>query len=186
MKKVLRKIHLYLGLFTLPMGLILATTGILFIAGFDEDTGETSNKYTSLEVVEKGKEIEFLERWTAENNISMPRTNEIVEDKGSIVVGTPLYNIIVTSKSDKTLIKTVKKSILGALFIAHEAKDARWYINILSILLGVSMITFYVSGIIIASFKKNIDGKKVVKKEYIVTLILGFVITITLLIVSIA
>ena len=184
MKKALRKIHLYLGLFTLPMGLIIAITGILFVIGFDEDTGATINEYTSLEIVEEGKEVEFLKKWTAENNIAMPRTNEVMEHKGSIIVGTPYYNITVTVEDDGTSIETIKKSFIGVLFLAHEAKDLRWYIKILSILLGLSMTTFYISGIIIASFKKTVDGKKVVKKEYVVTLILGFVITTLIIIIS--
>lgn len=184
-KKALRKIHLYLGLFTLPMGLILAITGVLFIADFDEDTGATINEYTSLEIAEEGKEVEFLKKWTAENNISMPRTNEVMEHKGSMIVGTPLYNITVTVEDDKTSIETIKRSLLGVLFLTHEAKDLRWYINILSVLLGISMMTFYISGIVIASFKKTVDGKKVVRKEYVVTLILGFIITILLITVSV-
>ena len=184
MKKALRKIHLYLGLFTLPMGLILALTGVLFIAGLDEETGATINEYTTLEIVEEGTEVEFLKRWTAENNIAMPRTTEVMEHKGSIIVGTPLYNIVVTVEDDKTSIETIRKTMFGVLFLVHEAKDLRWYINILSILLGVSLFTFYISGIIIASFKKNVDGKKVVKKEYVVTLILGFVITFIVIAIS--
>ena len=185
MKKVLRKIHLYLGLFTLPMGLILALTGVLFIVGLDEDTGATVNEYTSLETVEEGTEVEFLERWTAENNIAMPRTTEVMEHKGSIIVGTPLYNITITVEDDGTSIETIKKSFIGVLFLVHEAKDLRWYVKILSILLGVSLFTFYISGLIIATFKKTVDGKKVVKKEYVVTLILGFLITTILIAISV-
>ena len=45
MKKLLRKIHLYLGLFTLPMGLLLALTGVLYIAGFNQNSGAIIKKY---------------------------------------------------------------------------------------------------------------------------------------------
>lgn len=186
MKKLLRKIHLYLGLFTLPMGLLLAVTGVLYIAGFNQDSGATIEKYTlDGVVIEAGNEVAFLNDWTKQNNVEMPRTTEIGEGKGgTAIIGTPHYGLEIKSGENQTIITTTKRSVLGDMIMIHKAK-VRWFANVLSILLGISMLLFYISGIVIASFKKNVNGEKVLKKEYIITLVLGVIITTAVCVASV-
>lgn len=186
MKKMLRKIHLYLGLFTLPMGLLLALTGVLYIIGFNQDSGATIEKYIlDGVVIEAGNEVAFLNDWTSKNNVEMPRTTEVMPYKGgTIIVGTPHYSIQIKAGKDQTTLTTTKRSMLGDMIMIHKAK-VRWYVNILSVLLGISMLLFYISGIVIASFKKNVNGEKVLKKEYIITLALGVVITTAVCVASV-
>ncbi len=73
MKKLFRKIHLYLALFTIPVGVMLAITGALYVLGADQDTGAKLNTYKVEQIIPKGEEIAFLEKWTAENNVKMPK-----------------------------------------------------------------------------------------------------------------
>ena len=186
MKKMLRKIHLYLGLFTLPMGLLLALTGVVYISGSNQDVGAEINKYTlDGVVIEAGTEVEFLQDWTSKNNVEMPRTTEIISGKGGTkIIGSPHYGIEIKAGQGQTTLTTTKRSVLGDMIMIHKAK-VRWYANVLSVLLGISMLMFYVSGIVIASFKKTVNGQKVLKKEYIITLILGFVVTTAVCVASV-
>ncbi len=186
MKKLLRKIHLYLGLFTLPMGLLLALTGIVYISGFNQNVGAEINKYTlDGVVIEAGNEVSFLQEWTSKNNVEMPRTTEINQGKGgAVIVGTPHYGIEIKPGKNQTFLTTTKRSVLGDMIMIHKAK-VRWFANVLSILLGISMFMFYISGIVIASFKKNVNGEKVLKKEYIITLALGIIITVFVCVASV-
>ena len=39
MKKIFRKIHLYMALFTIPVGIMIAITGALYVLGADQNTG---------------------------------------------------------------------------------------------------------------------------------------------------
>ena len=186
MKKMLRKIHLYLGLFTLPMGLLLAITGVVYISGFNQNVGAEINQYTlDGVVIEAGNEVAFLTDWTSKNNIEMPRTTEVNSGKGGTkTVGSPHYGIEIKTGKDQTILTTTKRSVLGDMIMIHKAK-VRWYANVLSVLLGISMLMFYISGIVIASFKKNVNGEKVLKKEYIITLVLGVIITTAVCVASV-
>ena len=46
MKKIFRKIHLYMALFTIPVGIMVAITGALYILGADQNTWAETNTYT--------------------------------------------------------------------------------------------------------------------------------------------
>ena len=39
MKKIFRKIHLYMALFTIPVGIMMGLTGALYVLGANQDTG---------------------------------------------------------------------------------------------------------------------------------------------------
>ncbi len=168
------------------MGLLLALTGVLYIAGFNQDSGATIKKYhLDGVVIEAGNEIAFLTDWSAKNNIDMSRTTELSSGKGgSKLVGTPHYSIGIKVVNGETILTTTERSVLGNMIMIHKAK-VRWYANVLSVMLGISMLLFYITGIVIASFKKNVNGKKVLKKEYLITLLLGIIITTAICIASV-
>jgi len=184
MKKVLRKLHLYLGLFTIPLGLMYAITGILYTAGIDEKIGIQEDTYIIQEHIRSGDELNFITIWAVKNNIELPSNLHIENDDGDIIIGGAYYSINIEPKDDMTEIIVTTRSILGTILTLHESK-AKWYFDILAIFLGISLISFYISGIVIASFTKNIAGKKVIKKEYLIVMLLGFIVTISLGIASI-
>lgn len=204
-KKLMRKAHLYLGLFTIPIGMLFAISGIVLLLGANEMTFAKIDQYIVDTTVESGNEVAFLKNWTKENNIQMPKNiNVSPARQGAMRVGSVNYHILIRSngysmgnrnqggnqnarinENNTTTITVVKPSIIGIIITIHKA-HAKSYINILSILLAISMVLFYVSGVIIASFKKNVDGKRVFKKDYMVVLVLGFVITIIVAIISIS
>lgn len=55
MTKQFRNIHIYLSLFFLPLALMYALSGILYIAGINQDFGATKQTYTLVQNIEKGK-----------------------------------------------------------------------------------------------------------------------------------
>ena len=178
MKKLFRKIHLYLALFTIPVGVMLAITGALYVLGADQDTGAKLNTYKVEQIIPKGEEIAFLEKWTAENNVKMPKKN-ISLDKAKVnrMIGSAGYTITLKDKENYTEIVTMKRSFLGNMIMLHKAKGGILF-KIMLVVYGLVLVIFYVSGIIIATFKKNVNGKLVPKTESYVVIAAGIIVKI--------
>jgi len=184
MKKIIRKLHLYLGLFTIPLGLMYAVTGIASISGISQTSGAEKQTYTINEKIEQGNELDFIIPWAEENNIELPSDLSVDKIYKTTVIGGVYYSINLLPKDNLTEITVSTRSIIGTMIMLHRA-ESRWYFNILGILLGISLISFYISGIVIASFSRNINGKKIIKKEYLIVIFIGFIVTISFGIVSI-
>lgn len=178
MKKIFRKIHLYLALFTIPVGIMVALTGALYIFGVDQDTMAEKNTYIVNQIIPKGEEFSFLKAWTNENNIKMPKENLSMDKSGvNRVIGSVGYSITLKEKNGTTEINTTKRSLIGNMVMLHKAKAGILF-KIMMVLYGIVLIVFYISGLIIAVFKKNVNGKLVPKTESYVVIAAGFVITI--------
>lgn len=184
MKKIFRKIHLYMALFTIPVGIMIGLTGALYVLGADQDTGAETKTYTVNQIIPKGEEISFLEKWTKENNVKMPKAN-VSLDKAKVnrTVGSASYLITLKEKDGITEIVTLDRSILGDMIMLHKAKGGLLF-KIMMVLYGIVLITFYISGLIIAVFKKNVNGKLVPKTESYVVIATGFIVTIILAVLS--
>ena len=63
------------------------------------------------------------------------------------------------------------------MVMLHKAKAGILF-KIMMVLYGIVLIVFYISGLIIAVFKKNVNGKLVPKTESYVVIAAGFIITI--------
>lgn len=178
MKKIFRKIHLYLALFTIPVGIMVALTGALYILGVDQDTMAKKNSYTVNQIIPEGEEFSFLQIWTKENNVKMPKQN-LSKDKSGLnrVIGSAGYSITLKEKNGITEINTTKRSLIGNMIMLHKAKAGILF-KIMMVLYGIVLIVFYISGLIIAVFKKNVNGKLVPKTESYVVIAAGFIITI--------
>lgn len=184
MKKIFRKIHLYMALFTIPVGIMVAITGALYILGANQDTWAETNTYTVNQTIPKGQEIEFLKQWTKENNVKMPKENvSLDKSKVNRTIGSAGYLITLKDKENSTEIVTLKRSIIGNMIMLHKAKAGLLF-KILMVLYGIVLVGFYISGIIIATFKKNVNGKLVPKTESYVVIAAGFIVTIIFAIIS--
>ena len=184
MKKIFRKIHLYMALFTIPVGIMIAITGALYVLGADQNTGAEIKTYTVNQIIPKGEEVAFLETWTKENNIKMPKA-DVSMDKAKVnrTVGSAGYIITLKEKDGSTEIVTLDRSFLGKMIMLHKAKGGILF-KIMMVLYGIVLVTFYVSGLIIAVFKKNVNGKLVPKTESYVVIAAGFIVTIILAVLS--
>lgn len=184
MKKIFRKIHLYMALFTIPVGIMIAITGALYVLGADQDTGAETKTYTVNQIIPKGEEVAFLENWTKENNVKMPKA-QVALDKAKInrTVGSAGYFITLKEKEGTTEIITLDRSLLGKMIMLHKAKGGILF-KIMLVLYGIVLVSFYISGLIIAVFKKNVNGKLVPKTESYVVIAAGFIVTIILAVLS--
>lgn len=184
MKKIFRKIHLYMALFTIPVGIMIAITGALYVLGADQDTGAEIKTYTVNQIIPQGEEVAFLETWTKENNVKMPKA-DVSMDKAKVnrTVGSAGYIITLKEKDGATEIVTLDRSFLGKMIMLHKAKGGILF-KIMMVLYGIVLVTFYVSGLIIAVFKKNVNGKLVPKTESYVVIAAGFIVTIILAVLS--
>lgn len=184
MKKIFRKIHLYLALFTIPMGIMVAVTGVCYILGADQDTWAETNTYTVNQTIPKGQEVEFLKQWTKENNIKMPKANvSLDKSKVNRTVGSAGYIFTLKDKENATEIVTLKRSLLGNMIMLHKAKAGLLF-KIMMVLYGIVLAGFYISGITIATFKKNVNGKLVPKTENYIVIAAGLIVTIIFAIIS--
>lgn len=75
------------------------------------------------------------------------------------------------------------RSILGDMIMLHKAKGGLLF-KIMLVLYGIVLISFYISGLIIAIFKKNVNGKLVPKTENYIVIAAGFIVTIILAVLS--
>lgn len=173
-----------MALFTIPVGIMIGLTGALYVLGADQDTGAETKTYTVNQIIPKGEEISFLEKWTKENNVKMPKAN-VSLDKAKVnrTVGSAGYLITLKEKDGITEIVTLDRSILGDMIMLHKAKGGLLF-KIMMVLYGIVLITFYISGLIIAVFKKNVNGKLVPKTESYVVIATGFIVTIILAVLS--
>ncbi|HIZ88941.1 MAG TPA: hypothetical protein H9804_03265 [Candidatus Mucispirillum faecigallinarum] len=184
MKKIFRKIHLYMALFTIPVGIMVAITGVVYILGANQDTWAETNTYTVNQTIAKGQEVEFLKQWTKENNVKMPKENvSLDKSKVNRTVGSAGYLITLKDKENSTEIVTFKRSIIGNMIMLHKAKAGMLF-KIMMILYGIVLVCFYISGLTIAVFKKNVNGKLVPKTESYVVIAAGFIVTIIFAIIS--
>lgn len=182
MVKNFRNIHIYLSLFFLPVALMYALTGIVYICGFNQDVGATKQTYILTQNIEKGKEVEAITEFLKNNNLAIPSNLTLKKGKnGTLEIGGVHYSVSLMQTSDSTYnLTTLKRSILGDMIMLHKAK-AMWYFNVLAIGFGLTLVLLYVSGLMITLFniKKN-------RKSQYVTLILGFAITLVIGILSVA
>lgn len=184
MKKIFRKIHLYMALFTIPVGIMIAITGALYVLGANQNTGAEIKTYTVNQIIPQGEEVAFLETWTKENNIKMPKA-DVSMDKAKVnrTVGSAGYIITLKEKDGSTEIVTLDRNFLGKMIMLHKAKGGILF-KIMMVLYGIVLVIFYVSGLIIAVFKKNVNGKLVPKTESYVVIAAGFIVTIILAVLS--
>ncbi|TLD83184.1 hypothetical protein LS70_005385 [Helicobacter sp. MIT 11-5569] len=176
MTKQFRNIHIYLSLFFLPIALMYAATGILYISGFNQDSWATKYNYTLTQNVEEGKEIDALVQYLKDNNLSIP--SDLTPKKGrgeELSVGSTHYSASIKKNADSTYtITTLKRSIIGDMIMLHKAK-AKWYFDVLAIGFGITLALLYLSGLMITLF----NSKKNRSIQY-ATILAGCIISIAL------
>ncbi|WP_104721733.1 hypothetical protein [Helicobacter mesocricetorum] len=158
MVKQFRNIHIYLSLFFLPVALMYALTGVLYIFGVDEDSGASKHSYTIKATIPQGEEIQVMLEYLRANKISLPRESEPrLDKKGYLRIGSVHYFAGIKKLGEDTYdIMTFKRSFVGDIIMLHKSKG-QWYFNILAVGFGVAIAILYLSGLIITLFnsKKN-------------------------------
>lgn len=181
MTKQFRSIHIYLSLFFLPLALMYAATGVLYIMGFDKNSGAIKNSYTLTQNIKNGQEIDVLIQFLKDNNLSIPFNLEPKKNKnGTLSIGGTHYSASIAKNSDSTYtVTTLERSIIGDMFMLHKAKT-KWYFNILAIGFSATLILLYISGLMITLF----NNRKNRGIQY-ATILAGFIVSISIGILSV-
>ncbi len=178
MKKIGHKLHIYISVFFLPVAIMYALTGALYIFGIEENSGATINKYT-IESTNNTNEIEVLINYLSENNIKIPKNTTPKEAKnGGIQIGGIYYSASIKKVNDIYEITTIQRSIYGTLVLLHKSKG-EFYFDIMAIAFSIALIVLYVTGFIITSFCKN------KRKEAIIIFSAGLITSIILAVLSV-
>lgn len=174
MKKYFHKIHIYLSVFFLPVALLYAITGALYI--FDIKGESLAEKQTYSvhlgESLASGQMGEFLVNYLKNNNITLPSNLAPREAKGGgVEVGGIRYSASIKARGENLYeITTLKRSIYECLVLLHKSKGG-FYFDILAIGFAITLVVLYFSGFIITSFcKKN-------RKESIIVFAIGAGVT---------
>lgn len=153
-KKHWMQIHTYLSLFFLPAMLVYAITGVGYIFGFKEGAGAKIQQFT-IPTPESGKEQEAIFQFLRENNLEIPANTELKNARGGMQMGNQSYSVSLQKSGETSKLVVTDRSLYGILLLMHKAKNTP-YFDIIAIGFGISLVIFYLSGLIYTSFcKKN-------------------------------
>lgn len=175
------QIHLYLSLFFLPAALIYAITGALYIFEIRQNSGATITKIPLDSKPKKGEERDFIINVLEENNLRIPSNTEVKMDRGNLSMGNVKYSaMIMNDQKEGLILNVVDRNLYGVLMMMHKSGGTKFelggfkftFFNFIAVCFGLSMILFYLSGLIMTSFCK---GKR---KSSFGVIGIGFIVTI--------
>ncbi|WP_164757221.1 PepSY domain-containing protein [Campylobacter insulaenigrae] len=173
--KFFRQVHIYIGLFFLPLAFLYAITGFAYLVGFDGDSGAKIQSYKIQATIQKDDEAKFLITFLEQNHLKLPSSLKPKPNKkgNGIELGGINYTTSIIKIDENTYeIITKTRSLLGNMISLHKNKGM-WYFSILGLAFASAMIMLYISGILITLVAIRKDRKK-----QIVVLTLGFIITL--------
>lgn len=177
MKKLGHKLHIYISVFFLPLAIMYAITGMLYICGIEENSGATINKY-DIEITQEDK-LKTLIDYLKDNNLKIPNDTTPREAKnGGVQIGGIYYSASIKEAGKKYEITTTQRSIYGTLVLLHKSKGG-YYFDIMAVAFSIALIVLYVTGFIITSFCKKR------RKEAIFVFSLGLLSSVILAILSV-
>ncbi|MBD5164483.1 hypothetical protein [Helicobacter sp.] len=182
MTKQFRNIHIYLSLFFLPLALMYALSGVLYIFGINQDVGATKHTYVLTQEIEKGQEAKVLVQYLQENQLAVPSNLEAKMNRksGALEIGGVHYSASIKQNKDSTwTITTLKRSLIGDMIMLHKAK-AKWYFDVLAVGFGLTLVLLYVSGLMITLF--NIKKNRGIQT---LTILAGIVVSVVVGILSV-
>ncbi len=180
MTKQFRNIHIYLSLFFLPLALMYALTGTLYICGFDQDSGAIKHSYVLNQAFKQEETKDVMLQFLSDNNLKIPSDLTLKTKRGAATLGNSHYQVSLTKNEDSTYtLTTNERSIIGDMIMLHKAK-AKWYFNVLAIGFALTLILLYISGLMITLFniKKN-------RTSQIFTILAGLIVSIGVGILSV-
>ncbi|STQ85616.1 hypothetical protein LS73_004110 [Helicobacter muridarum] len=170
-KKNWMQIHTYLSLFFLPAAIIYVLTGALYIFDVREGAGSIVYNYKLDIPPKKGDELQVMLDVLKENGLEIPKDIEVKIMRGNPTIGNIYYNVsIIKEKNGDHFVRATKRSIYGILLLMHKSKG-KFYFDIIAIGFSISLMLFYLSGLIVTSFAKRN------RKAAFGTMTIGFIIT---------
>lgn len=152
-KKHWMQIHTYLSLFFLPAMLIYVITGVGNIFGVDNRPSSVQS--FSIPTPQTGKEQEAILKALHEHSMPIPDNTELRDSRNKHVMGNHSYSVeMSTNTNGETIITTVHHSLFDILLTMHKAKNTPFF-DVVAIGFSISLILFYVSGLVMTSFCKR-------------------------------
>lgn len=163
-KKFWIKLHTYLSLFFLPLALIYAITGIGYIYDIRHDAGAQITKITLDSMPKKGEEKELMLKVLQENNLEIPKNTDVKMFRGNVNMGNVYYSATIQKERDgQVIMQVTKRNLYGVLLLMHKSKGSKFEVgkfrfslfDFLAMGFGLSLLLFYLSGLIMTSFCKK-------------------------------
>lgn len=163
-KKFWIKLHLYLSLFFLPLAIIYALTGVGYIYDIRQDAGAKITKIPLDSMPKKGEEQGLMLALLKEHNLEIPSDISIRIARGNVSMGNVYYGATILKERDGGVVMQVtKRNLYGVLLLMHKSKGSKFKIgdfafswfDFLAMGFGVSLLLFYLSGLIMTSFCKK-------------------------------
>ncbi len=164
-KKNWMQIHTYLSLFFLPAAFIYVLTGTLYIFEIRQNSGAKIYEFKLDSIPKKGEEKKIILNTLIDNNLPLPKDTTIKIMKGNPTIGNVKYSATLrTNKDGSTSVYVVDRGIYGILMMMHKSGGKKYdifgfklsFFDFIAITFAISMLIFYLSGLIVTSFcKKN-------------------------------
>ncbi|MDE5591526.1 MAG: hypothetical protein K2I63_01005 [Helicobacter sp.] len=169
--KTWMQLHLYISLFFIPMALIYAITGSLYIFDIRQNAGAEISEVKIFQEIRKGEEREVMLRVLESNGLKIPSRTEVRLARNSHVMGTLKYQVTLSKDKDGSyILRSIDRNLYGVLLLLHKSAG-KYYFDILAIGFSIALIVLYLSGLFMTAFCKR-D-----RKGSLIATILGFVIT---------
>ncbi|WP_278347505.1 hypothetical protein [Helicobacter pullorum] len=170
--KTWMQVHLYVSLFFIPMALIYAITGSLYIFNIRQNAGAEIKEVRIQDTIPKGSEREVMLRILQENKLEIPSNTEVRFFKGSHSMGTLKYQVLLTQdkNSPSYTLRAIDRNWYGVLLLLHKAAG-KYYFDILAVGFSIALVLLYLSGLFLTAFCKR-D-----RKGSIIAIILGILVT---------
>ena len=155
-KKNWMSIHTYLSLFFLPTALLYVITGAGLIFDIETLADATIKEYNLTDTPKKGEERAFMLQKMEEYNIAAPRNTKVQIFRGNPTMGSFAYSVTLLKKPDGSLsLRSTKLGIYGLMTLMHLSVRGSFWFDVIAIGFCVSMVLFYLSGLIVTSFCRN-------------------------------
>lgn len=163
-RKFWMQVHLYLSLFFTPAALIYAVTGVLYIFEIRQNSGAIIHEIPLDSQPPKGEEQAFILKILEDNNLKIPSDTQVRMGRGGLTMGNIKYGVnIAKDKNDKPILRTTERNLYGVLMLMHKSGGTKHeiggfkfsYFDFIAISFGISLVIFYLSGLIITSFCKG-------------------------------
>lgn len=175
MGKTFRLVHIYISLFFLPLALLYAVSGVLFLCGFNQDSYADKKSFYIDSPFDSKKLSAQVQELLEQNNLKLPSSFEAKKAKGGgVMYGTASYSVVAKQKGQGVSVEVTQRSVIGLAMLLHKGK-AKWYFDVLAYGFALALVALYVSGLIIANLNK-IKGKAwaTVGIGFLAVLVLGY------------
>ncbi len=180
-KKNWMQIHTYLSLFFLPAAFIYVLTGALYIFEIRQNSDAKIYDLKLDFTPKKGEEVKTILNTMIDNNLPIPKDTNLKTIKGNPMIGDIKYSATLRKNKDgSTSVYVIDRGIYGILMMMHKSGGKKYdilgfklnFFDLIAITFSISMIMFYLSGLIVTSFcKKN-------RKNAFTCFSLGLIVTI--------